>query len=72
MSDYVPCCVVCIIVPTNTDDSCVLAVETVVHSDPTMWTLLESELSPIALHLVQVDLTNPTTKECPLGCNSTC
>ena len=72
MSDYVPCCVVCIIVPTNTDDSCVFTVYTVVHSDPTMWTLLESELSPTTLHLVQVDLTNPTTKEPPQGCNSTC
>jgi len=38
--------------PTNTDDSCILEVSAVVHSNPAMCTLLESELGPTAPHLV--------------------
>ena len=55
--------------PTIADDSCNLAVTAVMHSDA-IYTLLESELSPIALHLLQMEWTCSTVIGSPIGCNS--
>ena len=57
-------------IPTIADNSCILTVTAVMHSDPIMCTLLESQLSPTALYLVQMDWTCSTVIESPIGCNS--